>query len=119
MGDLTGVKVGDELLLVERNNRSGREPKTVTVAKVGTKLVHILRYPKHPDGGTETYRIDTGIRNDNYGHSRLETPEHYADRHERGRLEKALFELGIDTARARPTTDQLRALLAVAKDVGI
>lgn len=113
MNDLTGVKVGDELLLIERYNGPRREPKVVTVAKVGTKLIHIELY-----GGTHTYRIDTGARNDNYGHTYLLTREEYEEDQARAGLEKDLRSAGVDFrfGTQKFSTAKLRALLAVMED---
>lgn len=113
MSDLTGVKVGDELLLIERYNRSGRAPIVVTVAKVGTKLVHI-----EVDGGTYTYRIDTGARNDNYGHIYLITREEYEEVQVRDGLENSLRSAGVELRFGvrKFSTAKLRALLAVMED---
>lgn len=105
MGDLSGVRVGDELLLIESYNRYRPEPRVVIVEKVGRKLIH---------AGGLTYRIESGVRNDNYGHSHLTTREAYAELQERGRLGEELRGHGITFGLGNaPSTPRLRALLAV------
>lgn len=114
--DLTGVKAGDELLLVERHNQEARI-KPVTVHRVGRTLIHILRYPDRPE--TDTYRIDSGARNDNYGHSHLETREHYEERKVRTGLVERLRDLGVSFgfSTVKPlSTAKLRALLEIMED---
>lgn len=117
--DLTGVKAGDELLLVERHNQEART-KTVTVHRVGRTLIHILRYPDRPE--TDTYRIDSGARNDNYGHSQLETRAHFDERQLRTGLHIRLTNLGVSvrmglvSSSSRLSTAKLRALLEIMED---
>jgi hypothetical protein len=112
MGDLTGVKAGDELLLLIKYGgprEKEREPKAVTVYKVGRTLVHILRYEGKPEHGTETYKIENGERNDNYGHAVLSTRAAY----EEDKKRQALL-----LAREMPVAT-LEALLKVLEEAGI
>lgn len=113
---LEGVKPGDELLLT--GNDVGRkylkqEPRRVTVHKVGRTLVHILRYDGKPDGPTDTYRFDSGVINDNYGHSRLWKPEDWELEKSRDELEAALKAHGVEVWRKRQPVPVLEKLLAV------
>lgn len=108
MGDLSGVKVGDELLLIESYNRYRPEPRVVTVEKVGRKLIH---------ADARTYRISDGVRNDGYGHSLLRTREEHAEIQERAELLSTLRDLGVTFDRfgasAEVATAKLRRLLAL------
>jgi hypothetical protein len=56
--------VGDEVIWTSYNYKG--EPKRYTVTKVGRKLVTIEPYRR-----PETYRIDNGVRNDDYQHERI------------------------------------------------
>lgn len=116
---LEDVKAGDELLLRNRNTRFDREPRVVTVVKVGRTLVYIPVSERYPDGQTLAYRIDTGYRNDNYRHTRLETREQYEENEERARLQTRLRDLGIELDRfhaRNPSLPRLRALVKVMED---
>jgi hypothetical protein len=105
MGDLSGVRVGDELLLIESYNRYRPEPRVVAVEKVGRKLIHADR---------RTYRIEDGSRNDNYGHTSLRTREQHAEIQEEQRLREGLRGHGITFGLGNaPSIPRLRALLAV------
>lgn len=105
MGDLSGVKVGDELLVIESYNRYRPEPRVVIVEKVGRKLIH---------AGDRTYRISDGHRNDGYGHTSLRTREEHAEIQEHGRLREELRAQGITFGLGNaPSIPRLRALLAV------
>jgi len=117
MGNLKGVKPGDELFLIG-NDIQGKyrkkDPKAVRVHKVGRTLVHVLRYEGDPDGPTDTYRIDTGIANDNFGHSRLWKPEDWELEKQRPELEEALRAHGVEAWRKGPKPiPVLEKLLAV------
>lgn len=116
MGDLSGVKSGDQLLLTGKNHSKQRqqEPRTVTVHKVGTKLVHVLRYGDDPNGATDTYRIDTGRINDAFGHEELWKPEDWEAEKSRAGLEAALRLHGVEVRRGGPKPiPVLEKLLAV------
>jgi hypothetical protein len=110
--DLTGVKVGDELVLSGAWGGTRRVP----VIKVARKLLTVQetsgRY------GEGVYRIESGVKNDGYGHSRVETVEHYEARQERARVQKALGDRGLtfDSFGGELRTAKLRALLAVLED---
>lgn len=116
MGSLEGVKAGDELYLTN-NDMQGKylkkEPRKVKVHKVGRTLVHVLRYGSEPDGPTDTYRIDSGVINDNYGHSRLWKPEDFELEKERAGLEGALKRHGVEVWRKTQPVPVLKKLLAV------
>ncbi len=111
---LTGIKVGDELMLVDSYNRGGG-PRKVTVTKVGRKLVTV-----QSNGQEEVFRIDTGYKNDGYHHSFLETPEHYEERQRRGNLMGVLRNLGIEfdfkIRKSELSIDRIQALIAVMED---
>jgi hypothetical protein len=90
--DLSGVKVGDELILTESANHRS-EPRRVPVVKVGRKLLTVQVRPGQY--GTEVFRIDTGRLNDRYGYSHVYTLEHYAYTTTRADLLKALQGHGL------------------------
>lgn len=111
VSDLSGVAVGDELLLFGHYDGSG-EGRPVVVVKVGRKLLHVdwpdAKYPS-PD----TYRIDSGRRNDNYGHTYVRTYAQAAAWAERSRLSAALHDAGINFRLGRtPSLATMRAILA-------
>jgi hypothetical protein len=117
MPGLEGVKVGDKLLLLTKmGGRREREqtPEEVTVVKVGTKLVHIPVSERSPEGKTLAYRIESGVRNDNYGHTQVMTREDYEAEKQRGSLEESLRLHGIEVWRGGPKPIAvLEELLAV------
>jgi hypothetical protein len=117
MGNLDGVKAGDELLLVTKyggRREKEQEPRTVKVHKVGRTLVHILRWEEIPSRGTDAYRIESGVFNDNYGHSELWKPEDWAAEQSREGLEAALRLHGIEAWRGgKKPIAVLEALLDV------
>lgn len=117
MSSLEGVKAGDELLLMSSYGGAQvyeREPKIVRVHKVGRTLVHLLVYEGSPDGPTETYRIEDGVRNDNYRHSVLKTREDWEGEKMRHELDEALRAHGVETSRRGPKSIVvLEELLAV------
>jgi hypothetical protein len=115
--NLEGVKAGDELLLFE--NILNREPRVVTVAKVGRTLLYIPLSERFPDGRTLAFRIDTGYRNDNYQYTWLRTRADYEESEELSRLTSRLTQLGLSVDRyktANPTAARLRALIRVMED---
>jgi len=117
MGSLKGLKTGDEVYLVTRyggRREKDQTPLTVTIHKVGRTLVHVLRYPERLDLGTETYRIEDGVRNDNYGHSYLITREEYEARKIQSELLEELRKLGVrfDHGRTPESPSVLRAMIA-------
>jgi hypothetical protein len=117
MGNLKGVQPGDELLLVDRSSiqRKARDqqPRTRIVYKVGTKLVHVLRFEDVPERGTDAYRIENGIINDGYGHSELWKPEDWALEQTRHELEAALRRHGVEVWRKQQPVPVLEKILAV------
>lgn len=120
MGSLKGVKPGDELLLVDRSSiqRKARDRKsrTCTVHKVGRTLVHVLRYADKPDGPTDAYRIESGVINDNFGHSELWKPEDWELEKTRDELESALKRHGVEVWRKKQPVAVLEKLLAVLEE---
>jgi GH24 family phage-related lysozyme (muramidase) len=117
MGSLKGVQPGDELLLVDRSSiqRKARDqkPRTRTVHKVGTKLVHVLKHEGEPEFGTNAYRIDSGIINDGYGHSELLKPEDWEVEKRRDDVEAALRVHGVEVWRKKQPVPVLEKILAV------
>ncbi|MER5754373.1 hypothetical protein [Streptomyces sp. NPDC002088] len=117
MARLDGVKVGDTLLLFVRmggQREKEQEPKVVTVVKVGRDLVHIPKYESDPEGKTETYRIESGYRNDNYRHTQLMTREAWADDKKREELFVRLLAYGLTGhLRGSLSTEALEAVVNV------
>lgn len=87
MPDLTGVKVGDELLLISGIRHV--EPRTVHVEKIGRKLLHIA-YER--GGYTQQFRIENGrLNNTQYsGSSYVITHEAWTESQLRGDLFRML-----------------------------
>lgn len=106
MPGLEGVKVGDTLLLLLTKMGGKREkeqvPQEVTVVKVGRTLLHIPVSEQSPEGKTLTYRIENGVRADNYGHTQLMTREAYEAEKSREPLEEALRRHGVEVWRGGP-----------------
>lgn len=99
------------------------KPERQTVRKVGRTLVHVST-----GYGDETasYFLKSGIRNDNYGYSRVFTEGQWADRNDRITLRGELADLGwrgtpemvnVDGGMHRLTPDQLRRIIAVLKEI--
>ena len=87
MSGLSGVKVGDTLIMTDSSRGPTRE---VTVVKAGPKRIGVQGYGDR----VEYFRRDTGSR-DNYSFPHLQTPEEHAVRVERARLESELRDLGL------------------------
>jgi hypothetical protein len=106
---LKGVKVGDELVLTSNDfQRKYDKGSSVTVTKVGTKLVHI---------GQTAYRIESGIINDNLGHTRLWFPQDWKAEQRRGELEESLRRHGVEVWRGGPKSIRtLERLLEVMEN---
>ena len=115
MGNLKGVKAGDELLLTIRySGKKGmdQEPEKRRVHKVGRTLVHILRYGTSPNGPTDTYYIENGHSND--GNYELWRPEDWEAERRRDSLEESLRRHGVEVWRGAPKSiPVLEKLLAV------
>lgn len=110
---MTEYYVGQEVLIRSVNQR-GSEPEKATVTKVGRKLVTV----RNQYNWFEVYRMDTGKRNDNYGHEWLQTPEAYADEQHRTELWGQLRELGLKTEWGKPTisTVKLERIIAILEE---
>lgn len=105
MPSLEGVKVGDTLLLLTKmGGRREKEqtPEEVTVVKVGRTLLHIPVSEDNPEGKTLAYRIENGVRNDDYGHTVVTTREAYEAEQTRESLEESLRQHGIEVWRKGP-----------------
>ena len=110
--NLEGVKVGD-ILVRTGGGVSGEE---VPVVKVGRKLLTVQESPGRYGEGV--YRIENGVKNDNYGHSYLETREAYRARQERNEVLNRVRATGLNFGYVSRelSTAKLRALLAVMED---
>jgi hypothetical protein len=105
MPGLEGVNVGDTLLLLTRMGGAREKeqvPQEVTVVKVGRTLLHIPVSESSPEGKTLTYRIENGMRADNYGHTQVMTREAYEAEKSRDGLEESLRLHGIEVWRRGP-----------------
>lgn len=120
MPNLKGVKPGDILLHTSENRRrdSTVPPKEVTVAKVGTKLIHIPLLESEPTGRTATYRIENGYSNGDTRGGRLWKREDWELEKERPDLEKTLEKkYGVEVWRGTPkSVPVLRKILAVLEE---
>lgn len=68
-----------------------RTEETTTVTRVGRTLVYVQdRY-----GKPQSFRIETGVANDQYGHEWIETSEQRAERVERSALSERLRAAGL------------------------
>lgn len=99
--NLSNVKVGDRLLLVEPGRRYQHEPQTVEVTKVGRAYVYAVQINEKTgkafDWKGTPYHIETGEMKSEFGMpGYLTTPEDLADQKRRDALRKRLRELGVD-----------------------
>lgn len=116
MADMTGVKVGDTVMLC--TSYRGDSTREVPVIKVGRKLLTVQESPG--PFGESVFRIETGHPS-NGTHSRwIYTVAEHRERQERTALMGRLTELGIRFERIRFERDasvaRLRALIAVMED---
>lgn len=84
MGDMRGVKVGDEVVLVENYRNS--PPRRVKVTRVGRKYLYVDNYG---------FDRDTGRASDGYGYRFVRTIVAHAQNEQRIAAEQALRKLGI------------------------
>lgn len=118
--NLAGVKPGDELLKIDNSvqrKRSSREPRVVRVHKVGRTLIHVLQDENRPDGRTDTYRIDGGVINDGYGHTRLVTRDFWETEQRRDAVKEALRSHGVEVRPSIPVP-VLERMLAILEEAG-
>lgn len=97
--------VGQKVIMTGVNMRGTRE---VEVVKVGTKLVYVEDY-----GRPVAYRIDTGVRNDAYGHTRIRTVEQFEAEQARRTAVKRLADLGLAPGSFGPVRYSTETLNAV------
>lgn len=76
-------------VIVSGVNMRGRS-REAEVVKVGRKLVYIGERGRHV-----AYRMDTGVINDNYGHTRIQTPEQFQEQQNRTAALHRLRDLGL------------------------
>lgn len=114
---LADLKPGDRVQVFDINGSRMGQPKCGwdgTVVKVGRKLIYVT-YPRarcRTDG--DAFRLDTGRRNDNVAHQRIQTVEQAAKNQRRSVAVNHLRENGLDLNRRRDlATDTLEALVAV------
>lgn len=113
MSDLTGVNVGDPLVLVERD----RKPEDVTVSRIGRKYLYV----KAPSGREMQgrFHIDNGHADQNSGWPRvLYTPDAYADHQVRKEMLEKLSMAGVTFAWhlvPKLGADQLEEILAAVE----
>lgn len=83
---------GQEVVIRDVNDRRRPEegPLTATITRVGRKLVYVTLY-----GREKAYRIESGVANDNYGHSSLQTWDEYHAEKRRAEVVQALQEAGF------------------------
>lgn len=80
-------------VLVNGVNLRGRTHEA-EVVKVGRKLVYIEEY-----GRAVAYRIETGVINDDYGHTWIQTPEQFQEQQDRAAVLERLRDLGLSSHR--------------------
>lgn len=105
---LAGVKVGDTIIESWPHSHRRQLPAPATVAAVKRKYLTTT-------GGVE-YVIATGQAKHGTATSRAETQEQHADRFARLEVQRDLGCVGVETLRARLTTDQLKRILAIAQE---
>lgn len=110
---LTGVKVGDTLII---QSRWKSEPTEFEVVRVGRKYLYVIQY-----GREWQFVIETGHEVTNYGAAvTARTTAQYAAHTEREALMTELGKVGIrfeygQKLRQEVTCDQLRAILAIVR----
>jgi hypothetical protein len=91
---MTGPKyhVGQVLIRRDANEDRLGGPQKATVVKVGRKLVTVSagQYDR-----TETFRIEDGIKNDNFGHGWIQTEEEFEEEKRRGAVEQRFRDHGL------------------------
>lgn len=116
---LADLQVGDRVQVFDVNGARRGQPKggwDGTVVKIGRKLIYITyagsRGGRSGDG--DAFRIDTGQRNDDYGHQHIKTIEQAAENQRRGDAIERLRNGGLElTRRVEISTETLEALVAV------
>ena len=111
---MTEYYVGQKVLIRDINRRRDGGPTESVITRVGRKLVYIEQY-----GREVAYRIEDGRKNDNYGHSWLQTPEQYVEEMHRDALWSRLnaaglrLELGMSH---KVSTDKLERVVAIMEE---
>lgn len=100
--------VGQRVWLYDVNDRANRGPESVVVTKVGRKLVTI----EGKYGYTATHRIETGRKNDDYGHTWIKTDDERAadDRREAAVKRMHAHGLRFDYGARRHSTEAIEAI---------
>lgn len=102
-------EVGQTVIITDVNAKGTVE---ATVTKVGRTLVYVDG--DHYRRENSAYRIDTGVRNDAYQHSRIWLPEEWAEHQERGAMTTVLREWGIVLERGNKLSiEQIRQIAKV------
>lgn len=101
--------VGQEVMISDMNSPARKG----VVEKVGRTLVHVSG---RRAGETEAFRLESGRRNDNYGHSSIHTMEAWEERQERSALFTRLRATGITVAHEIPT-GYLRQLVRLGEEI--
>jgi hypothetical protein len=94
-------------VLVDGVNLRGRTHEA-EVVKVGRKLVYIEEY-----GRQIAYRIETGVINDDYGHTWIQTPDQFQEAQDRKVVLDRLRDLGLTAHRFRELSYSTATLKAV------
>lgn len=97
-------------VIVSGVNMRGRSYEA-EVVKVGRKLVYIEEY-----GRSTAYWIDTGVINDDYGHTWIQTPEQFQEQQDRTAALHRLRDLGL-VPQAFGTVDYSTATLNAVCDL--
>jgi hypothetical protein len=115
---VSGYEVGDEVRVFDVNGKRVGQPEggwAGEVVKAGPKLIHVRYGGAHP-GSTDTFRRETGARNDAYEHRYVMTLDE-VERAERGKAAMAVLrERRISLGHGhRLTLAQAEALAEVVK----
>lgn len=108
-------EVGQRVWVYDVNGR-GRGPDEATVTKVGRKLVTVAG----PHNWSRTFRLEDGLRNDDYGHQWIRTDE---EREAAERLTAVTAILAAARLRPEPgctlPLDALEAIAAIVSGVSV
>lgn len=105
---LAGVKVGDEVVIVDRNRSGDRRAKVTAIAR------------KYATIGGERYALETGVIADNYGHCRAYTAAEWELLQARNALESAAASLdrlrgskfaGLSAEQIRAATSEIKSIV--------
>jgi hypothetical protein len=112
---LASLRPGDRVQVFDVNGKRMGQPEggwDGTVTKVGRQLIYV-DYPGARGVNGDAFRLDSGLRNDQYCHQSIQTVEQAAENLRRDSVIERLREGGLElTRRVEISTDTLEAVLA-------